>query len=249
MCGAVGGDVAIKGRLRLLLGICLVIAGFSGCRLLLTAWDYHSSAQEYRELREAVFKGAEGQKGQADTEQLETGNKDCIGWIRIDGTKIDYPIMRQTALSPDYLRTGFYGEESISGAIFTKNEAPFIETNTVLFGHNMKDGSMFAGLKKFLNKAYLAEHPQISIFFEREVRQYEIFSVCLFDEGEDALMIEFPSEEEKERYISRMIEASRLQTGNRPGPGAQLLTLSTCYGTSRRLIVQGFWEGGEESDK
>lgn len=115
-----------------------------------------------------------------DFEALKQINEDCVGWIYACGGEISYPVV--AAEDEYYLRHAFDGTYLRSGTIFVDSgsDKPFLEERAVLYGHNMKDGSMFHSLLQYhWDKDYLAENPYIYILTEDGVYQYEISRVSV----------------------------------------------------------------------
>ncbi|MCM1234349.1 MAG: class B sortase, partial [Ruminococcus flavefaciens] len=141
------------------------------------------SAQQ--EAAVSVLPGAEEadrENGQAENNPvmlagyagLYEENKDLAGWISIEGMKIDYPVM-QTEDDTYYLHHDFYGEDSKYGCLYVKEQADLdAGTNFIIYGHNMKDGSMFGDLELYLKENFYKEHPVISFDTLYEERTYDI---------------------------------------------------------------------------
>ena len=151
--------------------------------------SYAVSRKEYEELRQYApqITATDAPSRNAvptaeSTPDLAAINPDYIGWILIEGTNIDYPIVQGTD-NIKYLTTTFSGERNPSGTIFmdsrcTDGFSGFV----ILHGHNMKDGSMFAGLHNYLKSDFLDEHTEIIIIIpDGTVLTYRIFDVKLTD--------------------------------------------------------------------
>lgn len=94
---------------------------------------------------------------------LITENADCIGWLSIDGTNISYPVMHTPNDPQKYLRRNFYGKYSQSGVPFLDSRCSTNGSNLIIYGHNMKNGTMFADLKKYLNTDFLNAHRTVRL--------------------------------------------------------------------------------------
>lgn len=167
-------------------------------------------------------------------------NRDCVGWVSIPGTVLDYPVM-YTPLEPQkYLRRNFYGEYSYSGVPFLDETCSIDEGNLILYGHSMKNGTMFGSLLDYLKEDFWREHPIIEFETEEGLDTYRIFAVVSLS-SEDAwyTYLESGDEESFNRNIDRMLQKANYVTGVVPAYGDRLLTLSTCYGTDEdgRLVV------------
>ena len=154
--------------------------------LLLSAAAVLSGVKIYSELRErqkekedfaAVSQSAEPTVTAAQTESepaeqsaverniqaLITENADCIGWLSIDGTNISYPVMHTPEEPQKYLRRSFYGQHSQSGVPFLDGRCSTAGGNLIIYGHNMKNGTMFSDLKKYLNTDFLNAHRTVRL--------------------------------------------------------------------------------------
>lgn len=167
----------------------------------------------------------------AQYEELASENPDMIGWLTIDGTSIDYPVM-WTPEDPEYYsRRGFDKKESKNGLLFMDEISNMEDEggNIIIYGHNMKNGSMFADLLKYKDKAYWEEHPSIQLDTLYETRIYEIASVTA-SEDINELPFGFTAMEDEgaEEVIERMKANSLYETSTNMEYGDDFLTLSTC---------------------
>ena len=110
-----------------------------------------------------------------DWNYLKSVNEDIIGWIEIVGTKINYPILKDTNLF--YLKHSYNKKYNRNGSIFTTNSNPFLEQETIIYGHNMRNGTMFSSLDKYLNLDFLFSHLNIKIYTQNGNYIGTIFSV------------------------------------------------------------------------
>ena len=110
-----------------------------------------------------------------DWQKLENINKDIIGWIKIDNTNIDYPILKDDD-SLKYLNRSYDGKYNKNGSIFTLNNNPFQDNVTIIYGHNMKSGIMFSELSKYMKKDFLYKHKYFTIYTKDHTYQATIFS-------------------------------------------------------------------------
>ena len=112
-----------------------------------------------------------------DFDTLKKENPDTIGWIHIPDTKISYPIVQGTD-NDFYLKHDFNGEASVAGSIYLdyESEGDFEGRNNILYGHNMKNGSMFKDIVRYKDPSYFKEHQYFSIYTpEREIRLKAVF--------------------------------------------------------------------------
>lgn len=180
-------------------------------------------------------------------QELHDENPDMVGWLQIENTKINYPVMQTTPENRDYyLYRDFDKNESIRGCIYAREECDVFEPsdNITLFGHNMKDGSMFAYLGNYYNKSTWEENPLIFFDTLTESHVYKIFAVFKTS-GTDGvgfayhLMADAENEEEFNEFVATCKELAFYDTGITPVYGDKLLCLSTCEYTidNGRFVV------------
>lgn len=177
----------------------------------------------------------------------EKGNPDLVGWISIEGTKLNYPVMQTSMDNKDfYLYRNFEKENSIRGSIYAREECDVFEPsdNITLYGHNMKDGSMFACLGEYVDKAHWEQNSLITFNTIYEYHTYKIFAVfktsAVLGQGFTYHRFENAANEaEFDEFVSKCRELSFYDTGIIPAYGDKLICLSTCEYTleNGRLVV------------
>ncbi len=176
-------------------------------------------------------------------EAVSAVNTDCIGWLTIDGTPVVYPVMHTPDEPLRYIDHDFYGKKSSSGVPFLDARCDLSSDNLILYGHRMKNGTMFACLKKYKNEQYRAEHPEIILNTSAGVRKYKVFAVLTVNKTDSWYAFTSAlNQEEYDSMIDYAVMNSVVETDGRlPEYGTQLISLSTCYGSgsSGRLIVIG----------
>jgi hypothetical protein len=112
-------------------------------------------------------------------------NPDIYAWLRIPGTAVDYPILRRADDDNYYLDHNLDGSAGYPGCLYTQScdAADFSDFNTVVYGHNMKNGTMFGGLKQYRDGDYLAAHRQIIVYTPTEKRVYTIFAAVVYSDA------------------------------------------------------------------
>lgn len=182
-------------------------------------------------------------KSPLNEEALASINPEYQFWLAVPGTNIDYPVVRHED-NEYYLNHNFYQEQHITGCVFADSSAvPLAVDNTVLYGHNMKDGSMFAGLKQYGEEAFFRENPVIQIFYRGKWVECPVFSCQIRHQSDAGAYGTNFMEEEWLPYLEKMGAASLYETGITPGGDEKLITLSTCYGKDQYLIVQALLRG------
>lgn len=174
-------------------------------------------------------------------------NPDMVGWIQIEGTGIDYPVMYTPGDGEFYLKHDFGRTKSASGVPFIDQRCvvnPF-GTNTILYGHHMNNGSMFAGLLHYEDEAYYRDHRIIRFDTLYEQRQYEIVAVFrsqVYKENETVFkhydFLNAQNAEDFNAYVTNIRALELYDTGVTATYGDELLTLVTCdYHTKNGQFV------------
>ena len=179
---------------------------------------------------------------------LYTQNSDLAGWIQIDGTNINYPVM-QSKQDPDfYLKHNFEKADSTHGCPYVQEDCDVLKPsdNLVIYGHHMNDGSMFAGLMKFKDKNFWEKHKTISFDTLTDRQTYEVidvFKTVVYTDSPEGFKyyqcINAETAEDFTAYVEKCKKLSLYETGVTAEYGDKLLTLSTCeYSrTNGRLVV------------
>ncbi len=171
---------------------------------------------------------------------LISQNSDCLGWLSIEGTAVDYPVMHTPDWPQKYLRMNFNQEYSDSGVPFMDYRCSLDSDNLIIFGHNMKNGTMFAPLTEYLKDGYPTAHPTILLETEDGAHEFTIFVVAAVDKLDPWYsFINAGTEEDFDKAVQKLIQSACYTMGDAPAFGDRLLTLSTCYrgSNSDRLIV------------
>lgn len=182
-----------------------------------------------------------------DFSALQKENPDIYSWITIPGTPIDYPVLQNEKELDYYLMRNLNGSYGYPGCIYTQyiNSTDWTDNNTVIYGHNMKDGSMFAALHHYQDKEFFEENPYVYIYSPEEIRVYRIFAA--YETSDVHLLLAFDTENEEsyEGYLKGILE-------NEEGMGNhfdktlalegkdKIISLETCISNKpqRRYVVQ-----------
>ena len=167
-------------------------------------------------------------------------NSDCIGWLSIDNTNVNYPVMCTPEWPQKYLRMNFYQQYSDSGVPFLDSRCTPDSDNLIIYGHNMKNGTMFSSLVEYLNEGRIPSTQRILFETEDGAHEFEIFAVAVVDKSDPWYsFINSGSEDGFNETVQRIISKASIWNGEIPRYCDRLLTLSTCYGSSRnsRLII------------
>ena len=222
----------------------MVFVGAAGVIIdhYVTGWRAEKALTDLADLKVETLEDLKTEKGTVIGEYVELyrQNPDSIGWIKIDGTHIDYPVM-QTQNDPEYyLRRDFNGEYSLSGTPFIDAASDiFIPTcNWTIYGHHMKVGTMFYDLLEYADREFYEEHRTIefdTIYKETGQHEYEIIAAFYaeikdVDEGgfKYYQYAGITTEESFNEYVAGVKAVSVYDTGIDAEYGDQLITLSTC---------------------
>lgn len=181
---------------------------------------------------------------QTDLAALQAVNEDVLGWIAIPETELSYPLL-QGEDNQYYLKRDWKGRPDAAGSIFLECmcAGDFSGFNTIIYGHNMRNGSMFGSLRNYKSPDYWQAHPAIYILDGGGVRRYDIFAAHEVGVREIVYRLSFSEREDRQDFIDFCLERSVLDTGIVPEPEDQVITLSTCTGRGyeTRWVVQGVW--------
>lgn len=177
----------------------------------------------------------------------EETNPDIYAWIYIPDSLIDYPVLQHPTDDSYYLKHNLDGSRGYPGCIYTEryNARDFSDPNTVVYGHNMKNGSMFAGLHKYEDAEYFEEHPYVYIYTPEKLYVYEIFAAYEFNNLHLLLNYDFTDEDVYGKYLEDIMEVRSMSSNIREGVDVaadkHILTLSTCIADkpNNRYLVQG----------
>ena len=166
---------------------------------------------------------------------LVVQNPEMFGWVRIEDTVLDYPVMRSTMDNEKYLYANFDGKYSFAGTPFADNQCSSDSDNLVIYGHNIKDGSMFRSLFKYEKESYWKKHPTIMYSDLYEDYEYEVMAVFydrVYEKTEDVFkfyqFIDAENEEAFDYAVEQFKAKSLYDTGVDAQYGDQLITLVTC---------------------
>lgn len=167
--------------------------------------------------------------------QLYEENPEMVGWLRIDGTVIDYPVMHTPEDPEKYLHKDFHGNYSYAGVPFVDYRCTQDSDNLVIYGHNMSDGSMFRTLLDYQQQTHWSSHPVIrfdSVYEEREYEVVAVFYDRVYYTHETNFkfynFIDAADETEYNSAVQQFKRKSLYDTGVTPQYGQQLITLVTC---------------------
>lgn len=165
-----------------------------------------------------------------DFAKLKEMNNDAVAWLNIEDTDISYAVV-QAEDNDYYLHRNLQKEYSFAGTLFTdyQNSSDFSDFNTIIYGHNMKNGSMFGKLKKYKDVNYYNEHPYIDLFIDGQKLRYQVFSARDVDVTTTKTYYNVYGQSSlKQEMIDEWLSNTLYSTGVDVQPTDKVLTLSTC---------------------
>lgn len=174
-------------------------------------------------------------------EALREVNKDVIGWIEIPGTEVSYPLLKGED-NQYYLSHDWQKEENNAGSIFLESQCSPDLTgfHTIVYGHRMRNETMFGSLKYYKDPKYWREHPSVYLVVDSGIYRYDIFSA--WEAGLKDIVYYLDLTDREEEFIRTCLENSVITTGIVPDVQDKILTMSTCTGNghSKRWTIQGY---------
>lgn len=246
----------MKKKIKITLVIILCIIFFSSIIFLLQIMMRYRIADKLYE--ESVFKfteetdkegpaedaeeDREGVPLKVDFTALQRVNSDVVGWIYCEGTEINYPVV-QGEDNDFYLHRTYDGTENSAGSIFVEalNARNFADSNTIIYGHHMKNGSMFATLRNWADQEYYEEHPVFWLLTPKRNYQIKLFSGYTTPATSDTYTIFQGPCQELNDYLQMAQANSDFSADVETDPNGKYVVLSTCeydY-TNARYVLHG----------
>lgn len=187
-----------------------------------------------------------------DFNKLKGISKDIIGWIQVPGTVIDYPILQSSnneeaeSFKEDYyIERDMYGKKKKAGSIYIQkyNFSNFSDPNTIIYGHNMANGSMFGSLKKFRNEDFFKKNDSIIIYNENKIATYKIYSAFVHNDRHILSDYDFSKEKGQQEFINLTYNPNtkikQIRKDIKVTTDDNIITLSTCTNRDeeRYLVV------------
>lgn len=234
--------------------IVVILAGLG--YILFVVYNNYQAQEDYNTIKEtavsttnATTSTDSGEKADnpIDFDSLSEINDEIYAWINIPNTNIDYPVLQSKTSDFFYIDHDVYKNYLYAGSIYTEvcNLRNFSDRNTVLYGHNMADGSMFATLHRFEDEEFFNENKYIYIYLPGRKLTYEIVSAYNYDDRHLMNSFNFDDDKVFNEYIESVMNPRSLVC-NVNGDvkldlDSRLITLSTCLDAddSGRYLVQG----------
>lgn len=198
--------------------ICLATIIISGYKIFTKLMEYKKADDIYTEIRET---------NKNSSEDLSSINDDYVFWINVEGTNIDYPVV-QGKDNDFYLNRGFNKEYLKSGSIFLDYRNNFNDDfNSVIYGHHMRNKTMFGELMKFKEEEFFKNNKEITITSKDGTYDYEIFAVGVFDADFSYNDVSFSDENEFSNFLNKIMSNSTYKR-DIVDSSDKIITLSTC---------------------
>lgn len=181
-----------------------------------------------------------------DFAALQEENEDVYAWITIPDTGIDYPVLQHPKEMDYYLHHNIDGSKGYPGCIYTQfyNAKDWKDNNTVLYGHNMRDHTMFANLHYFEDSKFFETHPYVYLYSENQVRVYQVFAAYEFSNAHLLLSFNMEDKESYGAYLENIFQIEGMNNHYNNDleltTEDKIITLSTCINSKpeRRYLVQ-----------
>lgn len=209
----------------LVIFICIAMLLISSYILIRELKEFKESNSSTLELiEEVITEDTNSKETTIDWNKLKDINDDIIGWIKINDTNIDYPILKDNT-ELKYMNHSYNGKYNKNGSIFTLNRKPFNDRITIIYGHNMKSNIMFSELDKYMNKDFFDKHKYFEIYTEEcnyKATIFSCYSIGVNQEENNIKLLRF--EDEIEYYKNK----SKIKSEENIGEIKKIVKLSTC---------------------
>lgn len=200
--------------------------------------------EDAQEESDSVIAGVDIPQKQLDWNELAKVNPDIYAWIYIPGTQVDYPVLQHPTDNTYYLNYNMNGTRGYPGCIYTEkeNSKDFTDFNTVMYGHNMRNKTMFETLHYYEDKAFFVNNPYVYVYRGDRVLVYEIFAAYIAGNEHILYSYDFQTQEGRQNYVD-LIEkgaSGNLRDDVEVTGDSHILTLSTCISgkAKNRYLVQ-----------
>lgn len=237
---------------NMILLIAIVVFVISAYKLIGIYLEYRAGDVEYEEIMEQTvveteMKLDETEKQERvlkiDFDKLLAMNSDTVAWIDFENPEISYPVVYGVD-NQKYLKTTFEGNQNASGTLFIdyQNAKDMTDRNTFIYGHNMKNGSMFGKLRKYKDESFFEENPYFDIYtIDGKKTKYEIFSVCVVEDATESYQKQYADDEDFLNYIAYIRQLSLHESDVNVDETSRIVSLSTCTNVTEteRLVIHG----------
>lgn len=230
--------------IRAILLVVMLIALWALFKQLL---EYKKGTDSYNALRTEMVQAVQEQPAQQEQEsglleinfdELQAKNSDIVGWLAFDSVEISYPVL-YSGDNSYYLRRLWDKSYNQAGSLFLEgNNKSFEDLHTIVYGHNMKNGSMFAPLKKYLDQAFFQENGGwFTLYTPEGIWRYQIFSVYEVAADDELYTVGFAEGEQYSAFLAQLQQKRLYDTGVTVYSNDHVMTLSTCTDDGKNRIV------------
>lgn len=227
-----------------IIAVCVMI--FSGFMLAKDLYGYYEGQKTYEISQKAVSENTEKEDKKpsinVDFETLKAENSDVLAWIYCKGTPVNYPVVQGDDNSR-YLSQMYNLEWNGCGSIFVdyRCENPFRDFNTIVYGHRMKDKSMFGTFGEYRSQEYFDKHRTMELITPETFYKIKLFAVVTIPEDSDMYKMSFDSDSEKEAYLEQIASLNEVKSKVKVTSKDEIVMLSTCTYEyeGARLVVYG----------
>jgi len=237
----------------LLAAICAAAVIISLIMILSMTAEYTEGAQSYEDLNQYIIMPSEEPEPSvspdsepdswpvADFDALRAINSDIVAWLICEGTNINYPVVQGTD-NTYYLKHLFDGTRNSAGCLFvdSNNEPGFVDHNTVIYGHHMKDRSMFSVLTEYKTQAFYETHPQMVLLTPEGNYTIDLFAGYVTNVKADSWKLRFAGNTEFEEWLGETRSKSIFRSDVEVSTSDRFITLSTCsyeFDNARYVVV------------
>ena len=221
--------------------ILLFVLIYSGIKIFKWYKDKTNNNKIAEQIKSTVIVEDENKEEYTvDFDKLKEQNNETVAWIKVNNTNVEYPVVRSTNNS-FYLNHSFDKSKNSAGWIFAdyRNKFDNTDKNIVIYGHNMRDGSMFGSMKNILNSEWYdnEENTDITLYTENEKSIYKVFSIYKIESEDYYIKTEFSNDNEFEKFIETLKKRSIKNFNIDISKEDSILTLSTCANNNKYRVV------------
>ena len=233
---------------RILMVICWAVFCYSAYNLVDIYLGYKKIDDTYEDVAQEYTKTVEEDQFsylEIDWKELQERNADVKAWIQIPDTHVNYPVL-QGETNDSYIHSDIDKKELKAGSIFvaSENPSPFEDINTVIYGHNMKNGSMFHDIKSYTDQEFADSHPYIYIYLpDGTVSRYRVFAAHIISATSELYN---PQVNDLQAFYKKIMETNNISVTYDQNNLQSMITLSTCTSggssTNKRNVVHAYLE-------
>uniref|UniRef100_UPI004024C756 class B sortase n=1 Tax=Agathobacter sp. TaxID=2021311 RepID=UPI004024C756 len=203
-----------------------------------------TETEDAQEESDSAIAGVDIPQKQLDWNELAKVNPDIYAWIYIPGTQVDYPVLQHPTDNTYYLNYNMNGTRGYPGCIYTEkeNSKDFTDFNTVMYGHNMRNKTMFETLHYYEDKAFFVNNPYVYVYRGDRVLVYEIFAAYIAGNEHILYSYDFQTQDGRQNYVDQIEKGTsgNLRNDVEVTADSHILTLSTCISgkAKNRYLVQ-----------